>query len=142
MQTNVFNNTQKFVGNGTIDLETDTFKIILVNDYTFVGAHSVYADVSAAEILGGYDYYTPGGYTLTGTALTVTGDKTVLSADAVNSPTSSGDNTVEFNGLILMSSTADKLMIYIDLEQTYTINDSDFVYIAFGADGVYTLEVP
>jgi hypothetical protein len=72
--TSVFYNVfLRDLGNGTHDMDTHTFKAMLLqNTYVFNAAHSVLADVSAFEIAAG-NGYTAGGETLLGVTYVLTG---------------------------------------------------------------------
>lgn len=59
----IYNSFKEFLGDGTFDMDGDTFKVALLGSgYTPSAAHTVFADVSANEITG--TGYTAGGATL------------------------------------------------------------------------------
>ena len=61
-----------YLGDGTIDLDTDTIKVaLLTSAYTPSTAHAILADVSANEVANG-NGYTTGGVTLTSCTYTQT----------------------------------------------------------------------
>lgn len=61
-----FNNITNMLGQGLLDLDTDTFKLALVtSSYTFSAADDEWADASANEVSSGSGY-TTGGETLAG----------------------------------------------------------------------------
>lgn len=69
------NALRKYLGDGTVDWDSDTVKCAMLNSgYTINAAHAVFADVSASEVAAG------GGYTTGGAALA---NKSVTLAGAV-----------------------------------------------------------
>lgn len=73
-----YTHTHRRFLDGTLDWDTDTFKLALVTDaYTFSAAHTVWADASAAEVASG------NGYTTGGATLTTSLDNTKLDANDV-----------------------------------------------------------
>ncbi|MHC1787896.1 hypothetical protein [Solidesulfovibrio sp.] len=70
---------KKGLGDGTFDLDSDTLKVaLLTSAHSPSAAHTVLADVSAAEASG--TGYTAGGQTLTGVTWAVDGTTVVLDA--------------------------------------------------------------
>lgn len=77
----IFNDFRKYTADGTIDLDTDVIKaMMLSNGYTVNAAHSVLADVSAHEVAAG-NGYTAGGQALANKSLTVAGAESKFTAD-------------------------------------------------------------
>jgi len=73
-----YTHTHRRFMDGTLDWDTDTFKLALVTSaYTFSAAHTVWADASANEIATG------NGYTTGGATLTTSIDNTMLDATDV-----------------------------------------------------------
>lgn len=102
---NKFNAFAATMLNGTIDLATDTFKILLTNTLP-VAANSVYADVSAGEMANG-NGYTTGGATCTTVSSTQTGGLYKLILSAANPTwTATGAGIGPFRYIILYDSTA------------------------------------
>lgn len=79
--TTLYNALRKYLADGTIDLDSDTIKVALVNSgYTPDAAHVHYADVSANEVANGSGYVT-GGQTLANKVSSYTGANGKWTAD-------------------------------------------------------------
>lgn len=77
----IFNDFRKFIADGTIDLDTDTIKaMMLSNGYTVNAAHSVLADIGSNEVAAG-NGYVAGGQALANKSLTVVGAESKFTAD-------------------------------------------------------------
>jgi hypothetical protein len=77
----VFNSFRKYVGDGTLDLDTDNVKLgLLSNAYSINTGHTVWTDVSSAEVANG-NGYTTGGILLANKILGYTGATGKWSAD-------------------------------------------------------------
>lgn len=77
----LFDSFRKYIGDGTIDWDTDTIKLALVTSgYTFSAAHTIWGDVSANEVANGAGY-TTGGLALTTKAVTMSGANAKYTAD-------------------------------------------------------------
>lgn len=85
-----YNKFRKYIQDGTLDLDTNTIKLMLVtSDYTFDAAHGVLADVKASPdpevvaIASPSNGYTTGGETLANPAVTYSGAVSKFDADDV-----------------------------------------------------------
>jgi hypothetical protein len=99
-----FNAFAQTLANGTINLATDTVKVMLTNTLP-VATNSLYADVSGTELANG-NGYTTGGATCTVTSSTQTGgvEKYIVSAA---SPTWTASGSMgPFRYIILYDTTA------------------------------------
>lgn len=77
----LMNNINKYVTDGTVDLDSDTIKVAMLADtYTVNAAHSIFGDVSSHEVAAG-NGYTAGGIALANKSVSVTGNDTKFSAD-------------------------------------------------------------
>lgn len=80
----LYNSVAEWIADGTIDLDTHSFKIALLDSgYTPSGAHDEYADVSGDEIANGNGYTTGGGTLASVTWTRSSGVATFDSADFV-----------------------------------------------------------
>lgn len=134
----IFNAFKKNILNGTIDLDTDTIKVMLVTSgYTpDQDLHDFRDDVTANEVSGT-------GYSAGGTALstkTVTQDNTdnegVFDADDVTWSTA----TITARGAVLYksrggASSADELICYFDFGSDKTSTAANFV-LTWNAEGI------
>ena len=67
------NSLRKYLGDGTIDWDSDTVKVaMLTSAYTLNAAHSVFADVSANQVTAGGGY-SAGGVALANKSVSLTG---------------------------------------------------------------------
>lgn len=131
----------KLVGDGSIDLDTDTFKIMLVNNYTFDGTDDEKTDLGAVEIANG-NGYTTGGASLTGVtwAYNTGNDNTKWDANDVTW-TASGGSIGPSDGAVIYDDTAtnDKLVCYIDFGQEESAGDGTDFKITFNASGIFVI---
>lgn len=132
-----YTHTHQRFSDGTLDWDTDTFKVALVtSSYTFSAAHTVWADASANEVATG-DGYTTGGATLT-TSL----DNTKL--DALDVTWTALTKT--FRGAIIYKvGTANALVnplvgyiLFDDTPADTVVSGIDFVLI-WNTSGVFSL---
>jgi hypothetical protein len=132
-----YTHTHRRFADGTMDWDTDTFKLALVtSSYTFSAAHTQWADASAAEVATG-DGYTTGGASLTNSL-----DDTKL--DAADVTWTALDKT--FRGAVLYcSKTANGLtnplvgyILFDDTPADVVSPGVDFTVI-WNASGVFTL---
>lgn len=139
----MYDSAKEYIGDGTIDLDNDTFKIILTtSSYTPNRAtHTVYADVT--NELSTANGYTAGGATLGTVTWTQSGGTATF--DCVDPAwTASGGNIGPFRNAVIYSDTpvapADPLVCYCVLETTdLTATDGQTVTIALNASGILTL---
>lgn len=68
----LYNSLLKYLADGTVNLNTDTIKVALVDSgYSFAATDDIWGDVSADEVAAG-DGYTTGGETLANQAVSLT----------------------------------------------------------------------
>lgn len=136
----VFNSFKRDIANGSIDLDTDTIKVMLVtSSYTpNQDSHSKRSDVTN-EVTG--TGYSAGGASLANKTVTQdnTNNKGVFDADNITWSTS----TITARGAVLYksrggASSADELICYIDFGSDYSSSSGDFT-ITFGVSGILTL---
>lgn len=133
----IYNSFKRDIANGSIDLDTDTIKIMLVTSaYTpDIDAHTKRSDITN-EVVG--TGYTAGGATLASKTVTAnnTTDKGVFDAADVVWTTS----TITARGAVLYKSrggaaSADELICYLDFTTDQISSSGDF-NITFGATGI------
>jgi hypothetical protein len=136
----IYNSFKRDIANGSIDLDTDTVKVMLVTA-SYVpdqDAHTKRSDVTN-EITG--TGYTAGGQTLSGKTVTAdnTNNRGVFDANDV---TWSGA-TFTARGAVLYKSrggaaSADELICYLDFGTDKSVSGGDFT-IQWGANGILLL---
>ena len=140
MANAIYNSFKRDIANGSIDLDTDAIKMMLVTS-TYVpniDTHTKRSDVTN-EITG--TGYTAGGVTLANKTVTMntTTDKGVFDADDIVIATA----TITARAGVLYKSrggaaTADELIAYLDFGADITATAGNF-NIAFDATGIITL---
>jgi hypothetical protein len=136
----IYNSFLRDIQNGTIDLDTDTIKLMLVtSSYTpNIDTHTKRSDVTN-EVVG--TGYTAGGVTLAGKTVTQnnTNNTGVFDADNITITTS----TITARAGVLYksrggASSADELIGYLDFGSDIVSTAGDF-NITFNAAGILTL---
>lgn len=140
MANTIFNSFKRDIANGSIDLDTDSIKLMLVTS-TYVpniDTHAKRSDVTNEVVGAGY---TAGGVALANKAVTAnnTSDKGVFDADDVTFSTA----TITARGAVLYksrggASTADELIAYLDFGSDIISTAGNF-NIAFDATGILTI---
>jgi hypothetical protein len=140
MPNAIYNSFKRDIANGSIDLDTDSIKIMLVTS-TYVAnidTHAKRSDITN-EISG--SGYTSGGVVLIGKSVTMntTTDKGVFDADDVTISTA----TITARAGILYksrggASSADELIAYLDFGSDVACTAGNF-NIAFDVNGIITL---
>jgi len=140
MPNAIYNSAKRFLINGTINLASDTIKVMLVTvSYTpNIDTHTVRSDVTN-EVSG--TGYTAGGATLSTKTVTVdnTNDRAVFDAHDVTWASS----TITARGAVLYKSrggaaSADELICYFDFGSDKVSSSGDFV-ISWSSNGILTL---
>lgn len=136
----IYNSFKRDLMNGSIDLDTDTIKVMLVTSaYTpDQDAHTKRSDVTN-EVTG--TGYSAGGATLANKSVAVdnTDNEGVFDADDVTWATS----TITARGAVLYKSrggaaTADELICYIDFGSDKSSSGGNFT-IQWGSEGIINL---
>ena len=133
----VFDKFKEYEGDGTIDMDDDTFKILLLADtYMPDSTDAVYADIIAHELAAANGYST-GGYTLQNvTWADVAG---VTKADADDPVWTSASFTCRYAVVYddTPESPEDPLVCLLDLGENKTALGGNF-YVNFHANGFLT----
>jgi len=137
----LYHSAKKDILDGTIDLDTNTIKAILVtSSYTPSTAHDTYSDVSATEC-GNSDY---SAQTLAGKAFTESGGTVKYDSTDVTYGTSVSI-TAKYLILVKQSggslAASDKLVGYVDLDTgggSATSTSSDYI-VRWNANGIFTM---
>ena len=135
-----YNSFKEFMGDGTIDLDTDAFVMALVTSvYTFSAAHTQRSDFSANEVSGN-------GYAADSLAVTwVLAGATVTFDSDDGAYTASGGSITARRAIIFDDTTAapvDALCVSSLLDNTpadVTVTDTNTLTVQINASGVFTL---
>lgn len=136
-----FDDFKGFLGDGTIDLDTHTFKVVLTNTAPVVATDSVLADIT--QIANG-NGYTTGGVTLSSVTWAETGAGTGIwrwnAADF--SWTASGGPIATFRYPVFYDDTSasDVLVGYLDYGAALDITDGNIFTVDIGASGIFELD--
>lgn len=134
MASFIYNNFREDIGKGTIDLDSDTFKVMLLaNTYTPDAEHATPSQINSHELANG-NGYTTGGKALTNVAWTRNGAQVKFDADDVE--WQAATFTARYG--VLYSVTAGKLCFLFDFGADKTAEDQSFI-IRWHADGIVVL---
>jgi hypothetical protein len=133
----IFTSAKRDLANGTIDLDTDTLKLMLLtSSYTPSAAHDKRDDLTN-EVTG--TGYTAGGATLANKTVTVVGTTGVFDADDVTWPAST--ITARY-GVVYKSrggaASADELLFLFDFGSNIT-STADTFTVPFSASGLLVI---
>lgn len=137
-----FDEFKKYIGDGTIDLDTHTFKWALTNTAPVTGTATNLAAITQIAAGNGY---TTGGTALTGVTWTETGAGTgTWKFDAADTVfTAAGGSIGTFRYAVLYDDTptspADPLVGMLDYGSAVTITVGNTFTIDVGAGGIFTL---
>lgn len=137
-----FDEFKKYLGDGTIDLDTHTFKAVLTNTVPVPGTDTILANITQIANSNGY---TTGGVTLTSVTWTESGAGTgiwIWSA-ADFSWTASGGSLPTFRYIPIYDDTptspADPLVGYLDYGLALTVTVGNTFLVDVGASGIFDL---
>lgn len=128
----------KYLGDGTIDLDTHTFKAVITNTAPNQATNAVLADLTQIASTGGY-----AAVTLTGATFTETGAGTgIWEFDcAAFSWTASGADFATGRYIYIYDDTptspADPLVGYLDYGSTFVVTSGNTLTVTPGANGVF-----
>lgn len=132
----LFNGVSEYIGDGTLDMDNDTFNISLhTSAYTPSATHDAYADLT--NELATANGYTNGGAALTTSTWTRSGAVATFDSDDQVWTASGGDITARY--AVVRSTTADKLLGYMLLDNSpadITATDGNTITVSpSAADG-------
>lgn len=135
-----FHEFKKFLGDGTVDLDSHTFKAVLTNTAPTVGTDDQLADIT--EIANGVGYLT-GGVSLTSVTWLETGAGLgVWRWNAADFGwTASGGNIGPFRYIVIYDDTpaGDPLVGLYDYGTNLTVTDGNGFIVDIGANGIFEL---
>lgn len=133
-----YNGFREYVGDGTVDMDNDTFKVQLHSSTYTPNAetHDTTTDLSN-EVANG-NGYTTGGATLG--SVTWTKSTTTVTFDSADPTwTASGGNIGPARYAVINDTTANKLIAYCDLGEDVTTLDGNTLTLTINASGILTL---
>lgn len=133
---------REYLGDGTIDLDTHTFKVLLTSSsYTpSAGTHTVKADVT--NELATANGYTAGGATLGTVTWTRSGGTVTFDAADTVWTASGGSITARYAVIYDDTAASDELVAYILLDTSpadVTATTGNTLTLAWNASGIFTL---
>ena len=132
MASGIYTSFKEYAGDATVDLDTHTFKVALMNNtHSFSAANSTWANVSANEISG--TGYTAGGTTLN--TITWAADGTTLKWDAADSAWTSASFTAYHAVIYDDTHASDALVCSFDFGGAQTVNNGTFT-LQWNSDGI------
>jgi len=130
----IYNSFKEFEGDGTIDMDGDTFKIMLLADtYVPSATHSLLADVSSHEIAG--SGYVAGGQVLTTVVWERTGG--VVKFDADDPEWDPATLTARYAVVYDDTASGKPLVVLLDFGQNESATSAPF-RVQFHADGIFS----
>lgn len=128
------------LGNGTLDMDSHTFKAALMTSgFTFTATNTVWSDVSANELVGG-NGYTAGGLVLANVTWTQTSGEVTFNFDDPEWEATGGPLTGVTDMVIYDDTVAgDPLMFAVDLDGSFTIVDGARIVFQVGTPGFFRI---
>lgn len=137
-----FDEFKKYLGDGTIDLDTHTFKAVLTNSAPNAGTNTVLADITQISSGNGY---TTGGVTLASVTWAETGAGSGIwqFGCADFSWTASGGDIAQARYVVIYDDTptspADPLVGYLDYNAAFIVTNGNPFTADVGANGLFRL---
>lgn len=133
----IFDSFTEDIGDGSVDMDNDTFNIALFTDAVLpaAGDYATYTTLAAGET----EVANGNGYTTGGVALgSVTWSQTAgtCTFDAADASWTSATFTARYAAIY--SATGDELVCLIDFTENKTVTAGTFI-ILFNASGIFTL---
>lgn len=129
-------------GDNTIDLDGDTFDIILMNSsHVFTSSNTLKSQIAANEIATGFGY-TQGAKTLTSVTWAEAGGVTTFDAADVTWTAAGGSIGPATDAVIYdetATATLDALVCSIDFGAAETAGDGTNFVVTFAAGGIFTI---
>lgn len=130
----IYNSFKERMGDGTIDMDNDTFKVMLcTSSYTPAATHTTTANVTN-EVSG--TGYTSGGNTLTGVTWNESGG--TVTFDAAGTNWTEASFTARY-AVIYSSTASNSVVCVMDFATDKTVSSGTFT-LTFHNDGILTLE--
>jgi len=135
MANDIYPSFKEWMADGTLDLDNDSFKIMLLDDsHAFNAAHDLIADISGNEISG--TGYSAGGASLASVTWVRAAD--VVTFDAANPTWTTATFSAWFAVIYDDTVADDPLVCQIDFGGEQSVTAGTFT-IQFNASGIITL---
>jgi len=136
MANMIYNSFKEYMADGSIDLDNDAFKVMLLTkSYTANASHTKIASVSGNEISG--TGYTAGGGTLDSVTWTRSGTKVTF--DAADEAWTSATFTAAYAAVYDDTHASDLLVCLFDFSGSQSVTNGTFT-LQWGSSGIFTLE--
>lgn len=136
---NFYDSFLELLGDGSLDMDGDTFKIILLDqNFTFDGSDTDYSDVSGDE-LSTANGYTNGGQALSNVSWSQTGGVVTFDFDDVTWSASGGAITAYHAVIYDDTSTNDKLICAIDFDGEQSAGNGTAFKITIDSAGLFSI---
>lgn len=137
-----YHSFKEYIADGTIDLDTHTFKVMLCSSSyaTSASTHTVKADVT--NELSTANGYTAGGATLGSVTWAQSGGTATFDAADTTWTASGGPITARYAVIYDDTAASDELVAYILLDTTpadVTATDGNTLTLQWNASGIFTL---
>lgn len=141
---NRYNKLVEYAGDNTMDLDADTFAIMLMNSsHVFTATNTVRTDVSANQIAtaNGYTQATGAGTGKLLTSVTWVESSGTVTFDAADVSWTASGGSIAADDAVLFDDTAalDELMFSFDFGGTQTATDGGNFNINWNASGIFTI---
>ena len=139
----LYTSFKEYMADGTIDLDTNTFKIRILDGYTPSLAHDALATAAVATAPAANGASPGADFTLTGVTWAATGTSMRFDSSATASWTATGGSITGSHAVLYDdTSTTDKLVGYVDLATGatgVTVTAGNALSISFPTSGIFTL---
>lgn len=136
MASFIYNSFKEYLGDGTIDMDNDSFKVILLGTgHTPDATNTQYSNISGNELANG-NGYTTGGNTLANVVWSRTAGTVKFDAD--DPVWTSATFDARYAAIFDDTAANDLLVCLIDFGGTKSVSNGTFT-INFHADGIFTL---
>lgn len=132
----IYNKFPLYLGDGTIDLDSDTLKVSLhTSSYTPDATHDTYSDLTS-EVASAGTGYTTGGETLT--TVTWSEDSGTVTLSAANPSWTSATFTCRYAVVYDSTPLSMPLICLFDFSTDQTVSNGTFT-LQFNASGILTI---
>lgn len=138
----LYNSAKEYIGDGTIDLDTHTFKCALFTSSSNTNTLTNSTLSQLTNQVANANGYTTGGNTLTSVTWTQTGGTATFDAADTTWTASGGSITSRFAVIYDDTAASDELLCVCLLDTTpadVTATDGNTLTIQFNASGIFTL---